>query len=535
MYTKDLFPAWVPKVLQNILLFMLAIPLLVGSSIYTANMGDMYSGLGIYAETLTFANYSTTIGMMVGLGVILKIKPRFKSKNIIVFTFISLALLTLAIGSTQRTDIIVVCSVMMGFIKVFGMIELLAPIMFIISPKGDRGEFYAVFYPLILGSGQLVSYLTANLAYSLNWNAVYLVSAMILFGCSLLCIVLIHNKWTAKRMPIKGLDWFGIMTFTAACLLLNYILVFAKQQGWFYASMNLRFALAAFIICVALFIYRQRTAAIPFFSLAIFTRRSVLTAIVLFVLMGMFSATSSLQSALTSVLQYDARTNATINLAMIPGMILGGFFCAIWFKREGSTRSLLFIAFSCFLLHTICLYFLISPVVDIRYFILPTFFKGLGMALVYIGGGFYFASSLKPTELMGAYPVVIGIRSFIGTAFFSAVFSWGLYQFQSDSMMELANGMDAMDAWVQARGGGMQLYASVRTQSTLIAVKELFGYTALAGLLVLVYIALHPFHRLHRRQLIIRRKRFKGESIDGLRAASFDDKDITATAASVST
>src|SRR5690606_28975399 len=144
-----------------------------------------------------------------------------------------------------------------------------------------------------------------------------------------------------------------------------------------------------------------------------------------------------------------------------------------WFKHEWSTRALLFIAYSSFLLYTGCLYFLISPVIEIEYLGIPIFLKGLGMALVYIGGGFYFANTLQPLQLMNAYPLVIGVRSFIGTAAFSAVFSWGLCQLQRDSMVTLATSTDAMDPWGQQRGGGIQLYTSVQTQAMLMAIKRL--------------------------------------------------------------
>ncbi|GAA4786723.1 MFS transporter [Olivibacter ginsenosidimutans] len=534
MYKEGLFHSWIPKPVQITLMFVLALPLLTVSGIYTANISDMYSGLGTLAETLTFANYASTVGMMVGIGVVLKIKPYFKSKVILLITFIGLGLLSLIIGYTEIPEVIMLCSLLLGFIKIFGMIELVSPIMFIISPKGDRGAFYAVFYPLILSAGQFVGYLTATTSYKLNWHVVYLIAAMILFACALVCTVFMHNKWKARWTPIQKIDWIGVGLFTVASLLLNYLLVYTKQQGWFYASMNLKAALAGFVVVVALFIRRQLTVDIPFIPLSVFGKRNVVTAIILFSLMGMYLATSTLQSAFTSILKYDTPTNALLNLAMVPGIILGGCVASRWFKYEWSTRSILLIAYGCFLLYTVSLYFLVSPVIEIAYLLLPIFLKGLGVALVYIGGGFYFANSLQPMQLMGAYPIVIGIRSFIGTAFFSALFSWGLYQLQWDGITALATEMDAMDPWVQASGGA-QLYPSVQTQATLTAIKRLFGYIALASTLVLIYIALHPFYRLQHRKLILARKRFKGEPIAGYRTDSFDDKDIAATAVSVST
>ena len=53
----------VPKPLGIILLILLFIPILTVSGVYTANSGEMTSGLGIQSEHIQFVGFVTSIGM----------------------------------------------------------------------------------------------------------------------------------------------------------------------------------------------------------------------------------------------------------------------------------------------------------------------------------------------------------------------------------------------------------------------------------------------------------------------------------------
>jgi len=65
-------------------------------------------------------------------------------------------------ATTDNPYVLIVCSFLIGFFKMFPMIEMILPVMFILSPTGDRGKFYAIFYPLAIGFGQLSSYYFAK-------------------------------------------------------------------------------------------------------------------------------------------------------------------------------------------------------------------------------------------------------------------------------------------------------------------------------------------------------------------------------------
>ena len=62
-YKNYPFYGWVPKPFGIILLILLFIPILTVSGVYTANSGEMTSGLGIQSEHIQFVGFVTSIGM----------------------------------------------------------------------------------------------------------------------------------------------------------------------------------------------------------------------------------------------------------------------------------------------------------------------------------------------------------------------------------------------------------------------------------------------------------------------------------------
>ena len=74
---------------------------------------------------------------------------------------------------SQSADTLIVCSFFIGFLKGFLMLWCIRRIKTIFSPKDVRSEFYAYFYPLVFGCGQLSMIITAELAYHHDWKYMY--------------------------------------------------------------------------------------------------------------------------------------------------------------------------------------------------------------------------------------------------------------------------------------------------------------------------------------------------------------------------
>ncbi|QTY27202.1 hypothetical protein [Flavobacterium sp. CS20] len=180
MYNRGPFANWVPKPLMLLLIIVFLFPLIALNGVYRSNSTDISGAFATYSEYISLAYNATIIGMGVASTIAMRIKMRFRSKEIIVFCTVVLAVLSYLIATTDNVLVVIVGSFFIGFFKMFPFVEMILPVMFIISPTGERGRFYSVFYPIILCTGQYSSYLLANQVFNSNWQAPYFIIAILL-------------------------------------------------------------------------------------------------------------------------------------------------------------------------------------------------------------------------------------------------------------------------------------------------------------------------------------------------------------------
>lgn len=517
MYKRGLYHDWVPKPVQLLMIFMSLFPLLVVSGVYVNNINDMVGGMGAMPEVFSLANYASFIGMATVMPLLLRTKQYFRSKEIVVGSLLLLCLLSWVCYSTDDPNLIVFASFFIGVFKMFGLIEFILPIYFIISPTMDRTRFYPIFYPISILGGQLFGYYFSLLAYNQNWQYVYLFIVIYMLVCALLAVILMHNSRGSKKVPLYQFSWLSMIWFAVIMMVLNYILVYTKFHGWFQAPV-IRWGLAAFLLMSVGFIIIQKTLKRPFLSMNAFKRKNVYSSLIMIALMGIYLGSSSLQSTfMIGVLQYSFQLTAFINLAMVPGIIIGGILSFVWFKNDWNLKGLVLIGFGSYLLAQLIIYFLFVPEVQIGYFIFPTILKGLGLCVLYISLASYCTENLSMADQIPAISVLVLFRSFLGPALFGSILSWVMYKLQIQNVTNIATQMDATDSFALIRGGGMGLYGTVQIQSILLAVKKLFGFTIVAGIIVMIYVGLHRFNPIHHRRRIFISKLTRGESIKGYR------------------
>lgn len=513
MYNQGLFKDWVPKPVMLLLIVIFLLPLLVVSGIYTANFSVMMSDLGIYSEYLSLANYATFIGMGAVLPLILRVKMRFRSKELMITSLLMIALFSMVIITTANPYVLIFSNFFIGFFKILALIELILPLVFILSPDGDRSNFYSVFYPLSISTAQLSSYLFAKIAYNLEWRSVHIIMVIIILTLALLAVIFMHNLRFSRKLPLYYIDGLSILLYVISFSLLSYVLVFAEQQAW-YTSPNIQWATIGFIVISTLFIIRQRDLKRPFVPLSIFKSRKFIRGFTLLMGLGMFLASTSIQSTFTiGILGYDSPTNNLLNYAMVPGIILGGLYAFFWYRKNLPTKFLILSGILFYTLHFVIMYFLISPQIEINYLILPSILKGLGMTILFISIWYYALDGFDMNETLAAVALTLLVRSVVSVAFAGALYSWIYYKLQLQGLENIAIHMDAVT--LSPKGGGLAVYGRSRLQAILTATKTVYGYSIIASIMIMIYTLSLRFDNTYYRRLIFIRKIIKGESVRG--------------------
>ncbi|MFT3902775.1 MAG: hypothetical protein QM727_06355 [Niabella sp.] len=513
MYNKGLFHDWVPKLVMVLLFFLILVILLITNPIYSANISLMVSSTGLIAEYFTWATFAGTIGMGVAIPFIMRFKMRFRAKELMLTSLLTMAVLSIVIANTTTAEVIVAASFAFGFIKMFGMVEVVLPIRAMLSPNGSNGAFYSKFYPIAIGVGQLGSPYIARLALSDNWQMLHYYSAVLFLLPALLCVIVMHNLRFAPKMSLKGVDWPGAVFFAVPLMCFSYIVIFGRQQDWF-NSPNIIYATIAMIIFIGLLLWRELTIESPLLKFKIYKISSVCIGLLLLIGQGIFMGASSIQAIYSaSILGYNWMLNASLNLMMVPGIVIAGLVAFYWTKSQVPLKMYIFSCFASYIIYFIMLYFMMVPGLNIESFALPQLFNGYGMGGLFISLWIYTLANVPPQEMLPSVAPVMVFRSIICTAFFTGLFSWAQYALQVESVSNLASYFDLNTMALDPTVGN---FGNVQLGAVLVANKKLLGYVIIAGFAFLTFIFFHQFgtyrNRLdHNRALRNRLKRKKGK------------------------
>lgn len=533
MYNKGLFADWVPKAVQLLLIIVFLLPILVVSGIYTGNVSYMVGSLGSDNSWMVFANYAGVVGMGVSLPLIFRYKLRYHTKFLMVRTLLLLAVASFMLGTTDNNIVIVSCAFFIGFLKMFALIELILPVMFIISPTGDRARFYSIFYPMAIIVPQIAGYIMTSIGFATYWQNANFIMAIIMLVLAALALIFMHHKRFDRKVPLYYVDWTGMFLYTMVFLGMAYFIAFAKQLNYF-RSENIMLATGIVIIGIILYQINQRLTKRPFVDFGSLKNYNVIHGIMMLLMLGFFLAGSSLQSKITiGVLGFDSVMDNSYNLWMIPGLVLASIFSLKWIGKDKSLKIYLLTGFSAFLFYYLFMYFMISANLSYDQLIIPNILRGFGMGVLFIGVWLYALGNLSVDATLGAAAVLIIVRTMIGPGIWSLAFNYidGIW-----SLEALTNMAGKMDASAYSRETAMGLYRNINIDALIISTKRLYGLLILLGIAILVYVSFLHLEGLQKRKIVLLRKRLKGKDTKGYKRQieKLDNEEIKeeATAAS---
>jgi len=512
MYNKGPFADWVPKPLMLLLIMFFLFTMIAVSGVYTGIASEISSAKGFYGEFIGLANNAGSIGMAIALAIILRVKMRFRSKEIITTSAIALAVLSYLCTQGSNPWLLVACSFFIGFFKMFPLIEMVLPVMFILSPTGDRGKFYAIFYPISISCGQVSAYYFTKMAFNGSWESPYLFMSALMLVVAALSIIFQHNQRFSFKMPLYQIDWLSLLLLSISFMLMNYGLIFMKQQNWFHSA-SITFSLLLGVLLFIFVVLRQKGLKRKLIDFRLLLKYNVYHSLVLLVFLGIYLASSSLFTQYTvGILGYNNLVNAGINLWMIPGVFLAGVYAFFSFKYKWPIKYFILVGFLAFAAHSALLYFMISPQMDIRYLEYANIVKGFGMGVLFIGIWFYCSLGLGMEVVLGIMTILLAVRSFLATAIGSALIGWASYQAQWQSISDLSVHIDLGNI-----AAGASTYPIIVQNSIMASAKIVFGCLIWLIIPISMVILGHSYGSFTARRLVIFRKKIRGSSSKGYR------------------
>ncbi|MFA8434963.1 MAG: hypothetical protein ACEPOZ_10650 [Marinifilaceae bacterium] len=509
---KGLFHEWVPKPVQLLLVVLGLIPILVVNGVYTRNITFMVAGTQGMSSHFLMAYFAVSIGMYAIYAMGMRLKMFFRSKELVIGSLLLLALLSAVCGSTDSPGLFVLSSLFIGIAKYLALIEFLLPLVFLISPQLRREDAYPIIYPVVMVISMICSYFFVEIAETFNWENVYGIMVVVFLAEALIMTVFMHNKRAVKKHPLYQFHWISLLQFIVILMVLNYVLCMAQFHGWFSSPIIVHLSVLI-LVQSSIFLYNQSVLKRPYLELRELKRKNVYASILMSSGLGLFLACGLIQAIfLKNILGYSSKIYALIYSCIIPGIIIGGVFSFKWFKNGRKLKILILTGFCALILSNLIYYFLFNSIVDIWYFVLPMILKGGGIVILYAAIGVYNYRGLTGNKGYSPGTLYMTTRSFIGVAVFMAILSWAFYKLQLQNLSDLAGEMDLTESFAWTGRSPLGLYKGVLTQATLLAAKQIYGYTVIAGLVILVFVATHRFETISAKDHVMRKKRLTAKT-----------------------
>ena len=508
--------SWVPDRLAVAAVFIIMLPIAMLNGTYTGSMVEVSNTLGVYTEDITIGYYAASAGMAVAYPIVPKILNALPAKTLLLVDLVLQFFLSWFCARQANIDLLITASFIIGFLKGFLMLWIIRRIKFIFSPKDVRSEFYAYFYPLVFGGGQLSMVITALLAYHYDWKYMYYFMMLLLAVAILSVIMFFRIDRQARPIPWKELHPREMLIISTGLLMLIYVITYGKTLDWM-ASPRIRIYIVIAPLLVALFLWEQFHSPRPFVSLKpLFQWKAILGYFYMMLVMFFSTSTSLLTSYMTTILHVDNTRTYTIYIWLLPGYVLGAFICFWWFRwQRWRFRFLIAGGMSCFAAFFGILYFTVSPESTYEMLFLPVFLRGLGMLVLIIAFALFAVEELNPKFLLANAFFLICFRSVLAPILATSFYSNTLYrleqkymyslsetisqtnplaasQFNQSLTQHLAQGHEYTEATQMAT---QTLYATLQQQSLLLSLKHILGYLFVISLVIAIVSRFIPFHK----------------------------------------
>lgn len=507
---------WVPDRIAVATVFLIMLPIAMLNGTYTGSMVEVSNTLGVYTEDIIIGYYAASAGMAVSYPIVPKILGALSGKSLLLADLVLQFFLSWFCARQANIDLLIAASFVIGFLKGFLMLWVIRRIKFIFSPKDVRSEFYAYFYPLVFGGGQLSMVITALLAYHYDWKYMYYFMMLLLLVAILAVILFFRHDRPSRPIPWKELHPREMLIIATGILMLIYVITYGKTLDWM-ASRRICTYIVIAPLLVAIFLWEQFHSTHPFVSLKpLFQWKAILGYFYMMMVMFFSTSTSLLTSYLTTILRVDNTHSYTLYIWLLPGYLAGAFICFWWFRwQRWRFRFLIAGGMGCFALFFGMLYFGISPDSTYEMLYLPMFLRGVGMMVLIIAFALFAVEDLHPKYLLSNAFFLITFRSVLTPVIASAFYSNTLYHLQQKYMVELSETLTATDPlaatrWQSALGSSLAqghgideatqlanntLYTILQQQGTLLALKEILGWLFAVTLVIAVVSRFIPFHK----------------------------------------
>ena len=470
------FKEWVPDKYRFWVYILFLVAFQFSNGMYFTAMSQMQGEHSMTMNDVKMMSHAVLIGLTLYFPLAFRLKFCFTNRTSLMVAATGLAVCNLVVPFVDQPLLLVVLGFIAGFFRLYGTFECFSNILPKITPTYCYPVFLSFVFFVVLGVIHVFDAVSMQLIYYYDWQHLHWLAIGLQLTVILVAGVLMRPFRPMPKMPLLGVDWLGMVLWAIFILSAIFVVQYGYQLDWFH-SPYIRVAMGACCISLGFNIARMTYIRHPFLEAAAFRVKGLTGLLMAFLCLSVLLASKNvLQNTYTgAVLHWDALNLSTLKWFEFFGSLLGAAFS--WFaliRLKWPHRLVTFFGFAMILVYVVSMYFIVTPYTDIGKLYLPLMCCGFGHLAIFIALTVY----IQATAPFKNYFQVLCILGFVRTGIGSPIGD-ALYQHGITALMNRYLGANFTSAEAMA--------------STL---QELYGYTFVFGVGVLIFLAASRFKRL---------------------------------------
>ncbi|SDQ81816.1 drug resistance transporter, EmrB/QacA subfamily [Tsukamurella pulmonis] len=390
---------------------MIFLSVLDGTVVFVA-MPEIQDALGLSDATKVwvFGAYALTFGGFLLLGG--RLGDTFGRKKMFLLGVIGFTIASALAGFATNEMWLLAARVGQGFFAAIAGPTALALIATTFAPGKARNQAFAVFGAMA-GLGSIAGLVAGGLLATIDWRLIFWINVPVGIACAIGGYLTLDEAMAERR---HALDVKGAALAVAGCVTGVYALTAGPEAHW--QSTSVYVAAVISVICLALFLWVERTAKNPILPFSLFNNRNRVAAMLAILVCGALIPTLGFYVALTFqlVLGY---TPFQSGLALLPFAVGFGISVAISASLVRRFQARWLVAFGGLIVFLPCLYvptLMAKAPATIDYFpqiALPVFFIGIGVGLAVVPLPLGAVAGVRPSEI-GPLTALIEVAQNLG-------------------------------------------------------------------------------------------------------------------------
>ena len=462
------FRDWVPDWARVVLYLLFLCSFQFSNGMYFTAFAQMQGAFSITGNDVAMMGQTVLIGLTMYFPLAFRLKFRFTNQTSLLIASLGQCCCNLVFPNLGGSlPLMLIVCFLGGFFRLYGTFECFSNLLPKITPTYNYAVFLSFVFWIVLGFINVFDIISTHIIHEFGWQYVHITAICLTLTTAVLVIVTMRPFRPQPKAPLYGIKWLGFITWSLFILSLIFVAQYGEQYGWL-SSTFIRAGLCMATLCLAYGIWAMYHLRHPFIDRGAFSLRNFWLIMFLFLCLDILLSTQTVPQniVVSEFLGMDQVHAADMKWLDFIGQSLGAIFC--WWaltKRRWSSKLVLFICFGAIVLYALGMTVAVSYGMPSKALYLPLALCGFGHVGVFIVLTVYAQATANFTYYFQILALLGFIRTGVGAPIGDAIYSTAL-----TGLMNLRPNLE-------------------------LAIRELYGYSVIFGVLVLALIAASRFKR----------------------------------------